>query len=318
MINVAFCPNQNIGHRLYEPSPSPVTYIQTRATTIPSQQLSIPGSNSRIIGHQYQQFEDPNIVFQQQGHQCLHRKNISYNYQNQNEPSLHQIHNHSNLNDTSCSRFQTSTIQVHPIPQPTSASSPNSSPGPMISSLDNYISLSSAQSSKVSSISTNQNNQNYQLQRQQQHVYPNYNSIVAALATASVESKAPWSADEDETLTKMYEQIGPQWARISEVLPGRTISQIRSRRNAIESRKRQRQKAAMKQMKIAPELKNRVEQNKASSIYPTYAYSYQPSQSTTSIYPKQITSLSSNVDSSSFVKENRQEQFYCSIESLLN
>lgn len=323
-MNVAFCPNQNIRPRLYEPSPSPLAYLHTR--TIPSSQQPSCGSaiNSRILSHQYPQYDDSNIVYQQQhqqNHQCLSSNNISYNFHSPNEvASSHQIHNQNAINNN-ISRFQQSSIQVHPIPHPSSSPSPTSSPGPIISGLnmnDNYISLNSAQSysqqckvTPTPQTQNNQNSQNYQIQLQQQHMYPNYNSIVAALATASVESKAPWSADEDETLTKMYEQIGPQWARISEVLPGRTISQIRSRRNAIESRKRQRQKAAMKQLKITPELKSRIEQNQSSSAYPSYLYSYQAPQPTNIIYPKHI-------ESPNLIKESRNEQFYCSIESLLN
>ena len=287
--------------------------------------------NSTVLRHQYPQFDDPNAAFQQQrqpNHQCIPRNNISLNYHNPNDiVTSHQIPNHNAVNE-SHSHFTQGHIQVHPIPQQTSTSSPNSSPGPILSGTninENYMSINSAQNysqqlkmNTLPSTQNNQSTQNYQIQLQQQQMYPNYNSIVAAIATASVESKAPWSADEDETLTKMYEQIGPQWARISEVLPGRTISQIRSRRNAIESRKRQRQKAAMKQLKLTPDLKTRIAKNTSTSIYPPYNYAFQSIQTPSNAFPKQITTVSPSTQTSNLIKEARNEQFYCSIESLLN
>lgn len=98
----------------------------------------------------------------------------------------------------------------------------------------------------------------YQYQSSQQYfpkvtysavLSPSQNEIINKAAG----NRTPWSIDEDEILSQMYEKIGPQWATIAELLPGRSISEIRSRRNAIESRKRQRQKSALKHLRLATE-----------------------------------------------------------------
>ncbi|KAK8884911.1 hypothetical protein M9Y10_044034 [Tritrichomonas musculus] len=354
MINLSICPNHNVSNSVYEASPNSLSYLPTRSMNS-SSQTATTSINPSFINHQYPQFNDSTMIYQpNQPHanqQCISGNSLQFNIKNPNYiPTSNQIQNHNTINDNS-SRFQQTRIQTHTIPRPTTFSSPTSSPGPIVSGVnlnDNYITLNTIQNYpqqvKISSLPSNQNNnnntnnsetQNYQSQIQSQHLYPNYNTIVAALTSCPVESKAPWTADEDDTLTKMYEQIGPQWARISEVLPGRTISQIRSRRNAIESRKRQRQKAAMKQLKIAPELKQQIEQRKqlyeqkfdsrgsaasSSPIYNSYVGPYQPSTPINVSIPKQIPSSSTNTikSHSNHMKETQNEKFYCSIESLLN
>ena len=88
-------------------------------------------------------------------------------------------------------------------------------------------------------------------------------------------SNSPWSAEEDETLLRLYENIGPQWSKMTDMLPGRTIPQIRSRRNAIESRKRQRLKSAMKHLQLTQEKKMEQETVSKSNSSPAFDFSIQ-------------------------------------------
>ena len=54
--------------------------------------------------------------------------------------------------------------------------------------------------------------------------------FVLAASTKSTSERKPWTSDEDETIRRLVDELGPRsWAKVADALPGRSGKQCRER-----------------------------------------------------------------------------------------